>query len=49
MAVICQTGWRVPRSRPTKKQSMPTSSPGWSTSMCGSGGAGGRAGWGGAA
>jgi hypothetical protein len=29
IAVICQTGPLVPCSRPTKKQSMPTNSPGY--------------------
>jgi hypothetical protein len=48
MAVICQTGCLVSRRRPTKKQSIPTSSPGRRTSMC-RGVAAGRGGWYGAA
>src|SRR4029453_15897210 len=47
IAVSCQTAPFVPLRRPTKKQSIPTSSPGpsASTCRCGSGSAGG--GWGG--
>src|SRR5206468_10574253 len=48
IAVSCQTAPFVPESRPTKKQSIPTSSPGRSASTCRSG-SGCRGGWYGAA